>query len=94
MVLCLKGMGWKPSHALMGGIASGVMELLGGIFSGVALSVALEALPIILMLAGGAMFTSVMIELTEKGNVLSHLKHPQFAMGFALVPLFNLMLMF
>lgn len=93
MVLCLLGMGWSKRHALIGGFASGVVELIGGILSGVTLNFTQSALPVILMLAGGAMFTSVVIELREKGNVFQHILKPQFTFGLLLVPLLNLLLL-
>lgn len=93
MVLCLKSMGWSQQRALIGGLASGGVELLGGIGSGVALSFIQNALPVLLMIAGGAMFTSVAIELKEKGKILSHVRKPEFAMGVLTIPALNSALM-
>lgn len=87
MVLCLKGMGWSMRKSFVGGIFSGVVELIGGVVAGLLLSQVNQALPVILMMAGGAMFTSVVIELKEHGNFLARIKDPQFAMGALSLPL-------
>lgn len=84
MVVCLKALGWSDKRAFIGGIVSGVVELSGGILAGFALSWASEALPVILMTAGGAMFTSVVIEIREKGKL-----KPEFAIGLVSIPLLN-----
>lgn len=89
MVLALKAMGWKDRHALLGGVASGAVELIGGVLSGFALKASSQALPFLLMLAGGAMFTSVMIELMQKKNVKSVFFKPEFAVGLLTIPLLN-----
>jgi len=92
MVLCLRAMGWTKSRSLVGGLFSGVVELIGGITAGFALSWTSQALPVILMLAGGAMFTSVAIEIAEKSNPLRILRQPQFAMGLLIIPVLNMMM--
>lgn len=89
MVLCLKSMGWSQEKAFLGGIASGVVELIGGVLAGFAMGWTSEALPVILMMAGGAMFVSVVIEISEKGNVLRQLLKPEFAVGLLLIPVLN-----
>lgn len=92
MVLCLAGMGWSKKKSFLGGLFSGVVELLGGVTAGLLLSQVSHVLPIILMLAAGAMFVSVVIELKEHGQVLSRIKQPQFAMGLISLPLLMLVL--
>lgn len=92
MVLCLKGMGWNMRKSFLGGIFSGVVELIGGVIAGLLLSQVTQALPVILMMAGGAMFTSVVIELKERGHVLSRIRQPQFALGLLVLPLISLIL--
>jgi len=92
MVLCLRAMGWTKSRSLIGGLFSGVVELIGGVTAGFAMSWTSEALPIILMLAGGAMFTSVAIEIAEKSSPLRILQKPEFAMGLFAIPVLNIML--
>lgn len=89
MVFCLRAMGWSSQKAIWGGVASGFVEFIGGIASGLALGWTSQALPIILMFAGGAMFTSVIIELTEKSNPLKQLRKPEFAVGLLIIPLMN-----
>lgn len=92
MVLCLKGMGWSLRKSFVGGLFSGVVELFGGVVAGLLLSQVNQALPVILMMAGGAMFTSVVIELKEQGHFLARIQHPQFAMGLLALPLLTLIL--
>lgn len=92
MVLCLKAMGWSSRNSLLGGIGSGLVELVGGVTAGAALGWTSGALPVILMMAGGAMFTSVVIELREDGKIWSHLKRPEFAMGLASIPFLDSLL--
>ena len=92
MVLCLKGMGWNMKKSFLGGIFSGVVELIGGVIAGLLLTLVTQALPVILMMAGGAMFTSVVIELKEQGHFLQRIKQPQFALGLLTLPLLTLML--
>lgn len=92
MVLCLKGMGWSLQKSFIGGLVSGLVELVGGVVAGLLLSQVNQSLPIILMMAGGAMFTSVMIELKEHNNLFERIKHPQFAMGLIMLPLLMLLI--
>lgn len=92
MVLCLKAMGWTPARALLGGIISGLVELAGGVVAGFALAWTSQALPVILMVAGGAMFTSVVIEIIQKGSFLAQIRKPEFAVGMLSVPLLNLLI--
>ena len=92
MVLCLKGMGWNLKKSFIGGLFSGVVELAGGVVAGLLLSQVNQALPVILMMAGGAMFTSVVIELKERGNPVARIKQPQFALGLLALPLLTMLL--
>lgn len=92
MVLCLKGIGWSQRASFWGGVTSGVVELIGGVVAGLTLSLTTNALPMIFMVAGGAMFTSVTIELLEKGSLPVILRKPEFVLGLASVPLINLVL--
>lgn len=89
MVLCLRGMGWTRARSLTGGFVSGLVEMIGGVFAGIALSWTTEALPFLLMMAGGAMFVSVAIEIREKGNFRSQFRKPEFALGLLSIPLLN-----
>lgn len=92
MVLCLKGMGWSLKKSFIGGLFSGVVELIGGVVAGLLLLQVNQALPVILMMAGGAMFVSVVIELKEHGHFLTRVKQPQFAMGVLALPLLTMIL--
>lgn len=90
MVVTLKALGWSNRYAFLGGVFSGVVEWLGALSAGVALSWTQDSLPFILMLAGGAMMISVLVELKERGASLKILLKPEFALGLALIPLLNL----
>lgn len=90
MVLCLKGMGWSLKKSFLGGLVSGLVELVGGVVAGLLLSQVNQSLPVILMMAGGAMFTSVVIELKEHNNLIERIRQPQFAMGLVMLPLMML----
>lgn len=89
MVLALKAMGWKERHAVYGGIASGAVELIGGVLAGLTLQASSEALPFLLMLAGGAMFTSVVIEINQKSKFKNIIFKSEFAIGLLTIPLLN-----
>jgi len=89
IVLCLRALGWSPTRSLLGGFASGLVELFGGVFAGFALAAAASALPVILMVAGGAMFTSVLLEIQENGAWQKLIRRPEFALGLLSIPILN-----
>lgn len=91
MVVCLRAMGWGAGASFLGGIASGLVELAGGIVSGFALTWAASSLPVILMIAGGAMFTSVVIEIREQGDVFGKISRPEFVLGLLAIPALNML---
>lgn len=88
MVFCLRALGWKQSAALLGGIGSGVVELSGGVLAGFVLQSVENILPLLLSSAGGAMITSVALELSEgEGKVWRRILSRQFLIGFISLPL-------
>ncbi|MFN3455352.1 MAG: ZIP family metal transporter [Pseudobdellovibrio sp.] len=88
MVLCLKSMGWSNRNALIGGVGSGVVELLGGISAGLLLDMTHQSLPYLLSFAGGCMMASVFIEMTDgEKSTLKRLFSKEFMSGFAVLAL-------
>lgn len=94
MVICLRALGASNALALAGGIGSGLIELLGGIGAGFLLSGTKDILPFLLASAGGAMLTSVFIELGEGAGLRARLLNRKFALGFLSIPLLNGVLTF
>lgn len=86
VVMCLMSMGFDRKLAIMGGVASGLIEFVGGAVSGFALSWSTQTLPVVLMIAGGAMLTATLSEIFENRKIWPLLKKPEFGYGLALVP--------
>jgi ZIP family zinc transporter len=89
MVACLRGLGASTFWSLAGGIGSGVIELLGGMGAGVLLHGDAQLLPFLLATAGGAMLTSVLLEIREKAARHKPIWNSRFAMGLITIPLLN-----
>lgn len=89
MVACLRSLGMAPMWALAGGIGSGLIELGGGMGAGVLLHGRADILPFILATAGGAMLTSVLMELKAGASVKKRIWSSRFAMGLMTIPLMN-----
>lgn len=87
MVLCLRGLGWTPRNALLGGLASGLLELAAGISAGVILETVQGALPVLLAIAGGAMLTAVAIEMGERGYFKQWEMRRPFMVGLGVIPM-------
>lgn len=85
LTLLLKSLGLNNFWAVMGGIGSGIVELAGGVLSGLILNEALNALPFLLSLAGGAMIGSVLMEIHEQKSI----KFMAFAKGLLIIPIMN-----
>ena len=85
LTILLKSLGLSNKWAILGGIGSGVVELMGGVVSGFILNEALSALPFLLSLAGGAMVGSVVMEIYEQKSI----KMMDFAKGLVVIPLMN-----
>ncbi|HET9241612.1 MAG TPA: hypothetical protein VFO10_30375 [Oligoflexus sp.] len=89
MVACLRALGVGPVWAFAGGIGSGVIELFGGMGAGVLLNGSETLLPFLLATAGGAMLTSVIMELKEGASAKNRIWSSRFAMGLMTIPLLN-----
>ncbi len=89
MVACLRALGVAPLWALAGGIGSGLIELFGGMGAGVLLHGNAAVLPFLLATAGGAMLTSVIMELKDGASARKRIWSSRFAMGLMTIPLLN-----
>jgi zinc transporter ZupT len=74
---------------LAGGIGSGVIELFGGMGAGLMLHGSPAVLPFLLATAGGAMLTSVIMELKEGASAKKRIWSSRFALGLMTIPLLN-----
>lgn len=90
MTIVLMGLGWRRSHAVFGGVFSGLVEFIGAAGAGLILERTQAILPFLLSLAGGAMMMSVMLELVEKLRSHQIIHKQQFALGLLSIPLMNL----
>ena len=89
MVVSLRSLGMPLGYAFLGGIGSGVVEFLGSFAAGLAIDTTQEYVPAVLAMAGGAMFTSALVELFESGSLRERLWNMRFAAGILSVPLLN-----
>jgi ZIP family zinc transporter len=89
MVACLRSLGVAPIWSFAGGIGSGVIELMGGMGAGLLLNGSTAVLPFLLATAGGAMLTSVIMELKEGVSAKKRIWSSRFALGFMTIPLLN-----
>lgn len=85
LTLLLLSFGIKNKWAVIGGVFSGIIELVGGVLAGLLLEQTLAILPFLLSLAGGAMMGSVGLEIWETKK----LNPAQFMMGTAIIPIMN-----
>lgn len=94
MVLCLQTMGVRTSLAILGGVASGVVELSGAVVAGYSLSSNENLLPLFLAAAGGAMVMSVLMEFKEAFDKGRAIAKAQLLVGLGSVPVLNALLAF
>lgn len=92
LTLLLQGLGLSQTSAVIGGILSGLIEMSGAVAAGFIMQETTALLPFFLSLAGGAMMTSVVLELHEtislgKKVVTSHLMG-----GLMVIPVTNFLL--
>lgn len=92
LTLLLKGLGLRLSYAILGGIASGLFELTGAVLAGFMIDYTATLLPFLLSLAGGAMMTSVGLEMEEALSSGKRLKLSQFLSGLMVIPMTNFLL--
>ncbi len=92
MTIVLVGLGWKRSHAVIGGVFSGFVELIGAVGAGLILEQTQSILPFLLNVAGGAMLMSVLIELLDKYRSNQIVHKQQFALGLLSIPIMNFLI--
>lgn len=90
LTLLLQGLGLSLFWAVVGGIASGILELSGAVGAGLLLEHTQSYLPFLLSLAGGAMMMSVLLEVIESYSLGKKLQRSQFAWGLATIPITNI----
>lgn len=92
LTLLLRSMGLTMFWAVVGGIASGILEMTGALSAGAMLQQTENLLPFLLSLAGGAMMMSVGLEVKESFNMGRGIERSQFLWGLVTIPLTNLIL--
>lgn len=92
LTLLLQGLGMSTLHAVLGGIISGFIEMTGAIAAGYLMHETTMLLPFFLSLAGGAMMTSVALELHETLSIGRRVQASQFGMGLMVIPITNFLL--
>lgn len=92
LTLLLKGLGLKQHLAILGGMGSGLLEFSGAVVAGLLIEQTSLLLPFFLSLAGGAMMTSVVLELEENLASGKKIKLSQFVSGMMIIPLTNFLL--
>ncbi len=91
LTLLLKGLGLNLFWSVVGGVASGLLEMTGALSAGVMLQQTQNLLSFLLSLAGGAMMMSVLLEVKESFNLGRSIQRSQFFWGLATIPLTNLL---
>lgn len=92
LTLLLRGLGLSLFQSVMGGIASGLVEMSGAIVAGLVLEKTLLLLPFFLSLAGGAMMSSVVLEFYEGMSMGRSFKKSQFLSGLMVIPITNFLI--
>lgn len=89
LTLLLQNLGMSLFWSVMGGIASGLIEMSGAVSAGFILEQTKALLPFLLTFAGGAMMMSVLQELMESINLGRVLKVKHFVLGLLTIPVTN-----
>jgi ZIP family zinc transporter len=84
-VLAFRALGLSSTQALMGAIASGLVEFLGAGFGGAYALHTQTALPALLALAGGAMLQVTLRELLERSHARPPRLYPRLMSGASFV---------
>lgn len=92
LTLLLQGIGLKLSYSILGGIASGFIELSGAVTAGFFMQQIHGLLPFFLSLAGGAMMTSVCLELYENFSEGKEIHYLRLVSGLFVIPITNIFL--
>lgn len=92
LTLLLQGLGMSLIASVAGGIVSGLIEMSGAVMAGYLMQETTALLPFFLSLAGGAMMTSVGLEVHETWNLGKKIRPSQFFGGMMVIPLTNFLL--
>lgn len=92
LTLLLRGLGLNLTLAVLGGVASGFVEMTGAVMAGFLMQKTVVLLPFLLSLAGGSMMMSVGLEVYENLSLGKKLEHIQFLSGLMVIPLTNFLL--
>lgn len=91
LTLLLKSLGLNLFWSVVGGVASGLLEMTGALSAGLLLEQTNNILSFLLSLAGGAMMMSVLLEVKESFNLGRSIQRSQFIWGLATIPLTNML---
>jgi len=92
LTLLLQSLGMSLFHAVLGGIISGLVEMSGAIIAGFFIQGTTTLLPFFLTLSGGAMMTSVFLELKENFSLGKRFEKLPFLSGLMVIPFTNYLL--
>lgn len=92
LTLLLQGLGMTLRSSVIGGILSGFIEMSGAVAAGFIMQETTQLLPFFLSLAGGAMMTSVILELHETLSLGKRVTVSHFAGGLMVIPVTNFLL--
>lgn len=92
LTLLLQGLGLNLFWSVIGGVFSGIIELTGAVTAGVFMQEISGLLPFFLALAGGAMMTSVLLEIIETYAQGRKIISSKFISGLLLIPVTNLLM--
>lgn len=92
LTLLLQGLGLSLGYSVLGGILSGFIEMSGAVAAGFLMQETTMLLPFFLSLAGGAMMTSVALELHETISLGKRVVASQFVSGLMVIPVTNFLL--
>lgn len=92
LTLLLQGLGMTLRSSVIGGILSGFIEMGGAVAAGFIMQETTQLLPFFLSLAGGAMMTSVVLELHETLSLGKRVTASHFVGGMMVIPFTNFLL--
>lgn len=92
LTLLLQSLGLSLTSSVIGGVISGLIEMSGAVVAGFLMQETVSLLPFFLSLAGGAMMTSVGLEVQESLSLGRKVQLSHFAGGMFVIPLTNLLL--
>ena len=92
LTLLLQGLGMSLTASVIGGIISGLIEMSGAVVAGLVMQETMTYLPFFLSLAGGAMMTSVAMEINETYARGKKIGPKEFIGGLLVIPITNFLM--